>query len=195
MNFLSTMDTLYTTKLTLPSFSWPLGGVICYLVIIFGLQEIMKKYEPFKFKWLLFVHNMALMYFSLGLVIGISHSLISLLRSGYSMYDLYCGGDTLLNNPHAIALYNWCYLFYASKYYEFFDTLFLVLKKKPLSFLHVYHHASVVLICWLALHDEITMVNYFSFFFYILFLKNLSLIHILLNRDGSLVIITHWFTL
>lgn len=33
------------------------------------------------------------------------------------------------------------YIFYLSKYYEFVDTFILVLRKKPVIFLHVYHHA------------------------------------------------------
>lgn len=34
------------------------------------------------------------------------------------------------------------YLNYLLKYYEFIDTILLVLKKKPIQFLHFYHHAS-----------------------------------------------------
>ena len=41
------------------------------------------------------------------------------------------------------------FIFYLSKYYEFLDTILLVLKKKPLDFLHCYHHAIVPTGCWL----------------------------------------------
>ena len=45
-------------------------------------------------------------------------------------------------------VYFWSYIYYLSKYIEFVDTLFKVLKRKPLDFLHVYHHAVVALMCF-----------------------------------------------
>lgn len=46
-------------------------------------------------------------------------------------------------------LWFWSYIYYLSKFYEFFDTILLLLKAKPASFLHVFHHAGVVLMSWL----------------------------------------------
>jgi len=39
------------------------------------------------------------------------------------------------------------YINYLLKYYELLDTLFLVIKKKELQFLHVYHHALTLMLC------------------------------------------------
>jgi len=52
------------------------------------------------------------------------------------------------------AVANLMWLFYVSKIWDFWDTAFIVLGKKwkQLSFLHVYHHFSVLLICWLQLN-------------------------------------------
>jgi hypothetical protein len=46
-------------------------------------------------------------------------------------------------------LYYWSYIYYLSKYYEFLDTVLLALRKKPTTFLHVFHHAVVVIMAWL----------------------------------------------
>jgi|UniRef100_A0A7S2E8Q4 hypothetical protein len=52
---------------------------------------------------------------------------------------------------------NLLWLFYASKIWDFWDTIFIVLGKKwrQLSFLHVYHHTTIFLFYWLNAH-----VNY-----------------------------------
>ena len=42
----------------------------------------------------------------------------------------------------------WIFLFILSKIAEFGDTVFIVLRKSPLNFLHWYHHITVMLYCW-----------------------------------------------
>lgn len=44
----------------------------------------------------------------------------------------------------------WVFLFIYSKIPELIDTVFIVLRKKPLIFLHWYHHVTVLLFCWSA---------------------------------------------
>ena len=43
-------------------------------------------------------------------------------------------------------------MFYFSKLIQFLDTLFFILRKKDsqITFLHVYHHASMLFIWWIA---------------------------------------------
>jgi hypothetical protein len=56
--------------------------------------------------------------------------------------------DYSQNNP---PIANLLWLFYVSKVWDFWDTIFIVLGKKwrQLSFLHVYHHLTIFLFYWL----------------------------------------------
>lgn len=45
----------------------------------------------------------------------------------------------------------WAFCF--SKLPELVDTVFIVLRKQPLIFLHWYHHASVLIYCWFSYQD------------------------------------------
>jgi fatty acid elongase 3 len=46
------------------------------------------------------------------------------------------------------------YIFHLSKYYELFDTLLLVVKRKELLTLHVYHHFAMIWVTWSWLVDD-----------------------------------------
>ncbi|CAO2813252.1 unnamed protein product [Amaranthus hypochondriacus] len=50
----------------------------------------------------------------------------------------------------------WAYIFYLSKILEFIDTLLIILSKsiKRLSFLHVYHHSTVLIMCYIWLYTS-----------------------------------------
>eukprot|EP00386_Alphamonas_edax_P005987 GDKI01019525.1.p2 GENE.GDKI01019525.1~~GDKI01019525.1.p2 ORF type:complete len:148 (+),score=36.30 GDKI01019525.1:1-444(+) len=52
-------------------------------------------------------------------------------------------------------------LFCVSKIFEFGDTMLLVLKKKPVIFLHLYHHFTVSLYAWHAMYCNVSFGNHF----------------------------------
>ena len=47
-----------------------------------------------------------------------------------------------------------CWLFYISKWVDYLDTLFIISRSKwrQLSFLHMFHHSSIIALSWLAMH-------------------------------------------
>jgi len=60
----------------------------------------------------------------------------------------------------------WVQLFVLSKFPELFDTFFIVVNKKPLIFLHWYHHITVLLFCWYSYITYFTGAIYFVFMNY-----------------------------
>jgi len=50
----------------------------------------------------------------------------------------------------------WLYIYYVSKYYELVDTFLLILKNKQLIFLHVWHHAIMLLYTWILVEYKFT---------------------------------------
>ena len=61
-----------------------------------------------------------------------------------------------LDKEYALGVSGGCWLlvFIFSKIPELLDTLFLILKNRPIKLLQWYHHVSVMLFCWLALATE-----------------------------------------
>ncbi len=49
-----------------------------------------------------------------------------------------------------------------SKFFELVDTVFLVLRKRDVIFLHWYHHVTVLLYCWHGLANRVANVFWFS---------------------------------
>ncbi|RVX66478.1 hypothetical protein B0A52_09709 [Exophiala mesophila] len=118
-------------------------GLVAYYVIIFGGRELMKNRQAFVLNGPFMVHNFYLTFISgILLALFIEQLLPTVVRGGiFHAICEYNGGWT----RQLVVLY---YLNYLTKYLELIDTLFLVLKKKPLTFLHTYHHGATALLCY-----------------------------------------------
>lgn len=113
-----------------------------YLTIFTGYQW-MKNREPFKLSTLFKIHNLMLTAVSGALLVLFLEQLVpSLWNNG--LYKCICSSpgwsDKLVvlyyvstRDPRARTLTNRTQLNYLTKYVELLDTVFLVLKKKPLS--------------------------------------------------------------
>lgn len=132
----------------------PVIGIVVYLTVIFSLRRAMRDRPPIKLRYLIFLHNVFLCVLSAAMGIGIvvevvrvlvnppkstSTSLLSTSTAGFR--EVLC--DTSGNLMSGRMAW-WMYIFYVSKYYEFIDTVIMVLTKRPLNFLHVYHHCIVL---------------------------------------------------
>jgi len=151
------MDYIYNKEYTYSPFHpipyLPLGSIVVYLLIIGVLHRFMRNRKPFELTFLLGLHNLFLCLWSLLMFSGLIYRVFSVVR-GFGVYAAYCG-TTFREEDEKLVF--WAQMFYLSKYYELLDTVFVVLRKKQLTFLHVWHHCAVVFVCWLAVRDEISM--------------------------------------
>jgi len=128
-------------------------GFCAYYAVIFGVQAIMRKYniKPIQLKWIFFLHNCILSIVSLALLSGFAYNLIPMIRKHGILYAL-CHGDSYTQQMELLY-----YLNYLVKWWEFVDTVFLVLKRKKLEFLHVYHHSFTMVLCYVELVGRVTV--------------------------------------
>lgn len=111
-----------------------IGG---YIVSLPLLQSFMKGTKPLCLSKFMIVHNLFLMLASAVLSIGITYFIAKDVYS-FGFHHAICSADSH-DNPYLHLFY---YINYLLKYYEFVDTYLIILKKRPLIFLHWYHHAS-----------------------------------------------------
>ncbi|OIW30333.1 fatty acid elongase [Coniochaeta ligniaria NRRL 30616] len=117
--------------------------IVIYYTIIFGGRELMRNRQPFKLQSLFLIHNFYLTVISgLLLALFIEQLLPTVARGG--VFHAICDVKGGWTQP-LVVLY---YLNYLTKYLELLDTCFLFLKKKPLTFLHCYHHGATALLCY-----------------------------------------------
>lgn len=121
------------------------GVVVLYLLMCFFGPKLMKSVNPFELRPVLAIWNGLLCLFSiLGMVRTAPFLIGRLMTESYK--DTICSNATEAYGHGAVGL--WTMLFILSKVPELGDTVFLILRKRDVIFLHWYHHATVLLFCW-----------------------------------------------
>lgn len=95
------------------------------------------------------LHSLTLFILSLIMAVGCT---LSILHSSNFHHSICFPPHTRPTGP----LFFWAHIFYLSKILEFIDTVLIILSKsiQRLTFLHVYHHATVVVMCFLWLQTS-----------------------------------------
>ncbi|CCF34310.1 GNS1/SUR4 family protein [Colletotrichum higginsianum] len=142
------------------TFSGTMAMVVLYLVVIFGGREVMRNRKPLELNALFKIHNLFLSLLSGALLVLFVEQIVpSLWRGG--LYENICG-QSGWTQPLVLLYYvsfqteslekteahPEMQINYLTKYYELIDTVFLMVKKKPLTFLHCYHHPATALLCF-----------------------------------------------
>ena len=132
---------------------WPMsdlasvaGVVVAYLAFVLVGPRVMKGRPAPNLYGLKFAYNISQMVLCAYMCV---EAALLAHRHGYTLYPT-CVPFAARDPPVARLLW----LFYVSKIWDFWDTVFIVLGKKDrqLSFLHVYHHTTIFAFYWLNLH-------------------------------------------
>lgn len=161
-SYLQEIETRYTAQ---ELQSWtnghirlPIYGTIAFLLMISILPRIMRSYKPMDLRSLLFFWNMGLAIFSLFASIRMIEQVRSEMSSGLTSSSVrknICSLGT--DNVSSL----WMYLYTMSKFIQFGDTFFLIVRKKRLTFLHLWHHGVVLGFMWLQFSSGAPALKYF----------------------------------
>lgn len=114
-----------------------------YLVLVLG-PRLMANRKPLQLNAVLVVYNAIQVIFSVFM-------LWEHLMSGWLQeYSYKCQPVDYSHSPTALRMANLCWWYYLSKFTEFMDTIFFVLRKKDnqVTILHLYHHTVTPLETW-----------------------------------------------
>lgn len=109
--------------------------------------KLMEKRKPMDLRNFLVVYNLFQTIFSTWIF-------YEYLQSGWwGHYSFRCQPVDYSNNPLALRMARTCWWYYISKFTEFFDTLFFILRKKyqHVSTLHVIHHGCMPFSVWMGM--------------------------------------------
>ncbi|XP_068979264.1 very long chain fatty acid elongase AAEL008004-like isoform X4 [Bombus flavifrons] len=128
--------------------SSPFPTLFICLSYVYGVKvlgpKLMENRKPFQLKNTLIIYNLFQMVFSAWLFYE------SLMGGWWDQYSFRCQPVDYSNNPTAVRMVHACWWYYFSKFTEFMDTIFFVLRKKNdhVSTLHVIHHGCMPMSVW-----------------------------------------------
>lgn len=140
---------------------YSLYSTFIYILVIFSLQDWMKGRKKLELRVPLIIWSGGLAIFSImGCVRQYPDLKYSISEFGFDFSV--CRVRTGMGGEAGL----WGFLFAISKLVELGDTLFVALKKKPMPFLHWYHHVTVFVYCWYCFAYPSASIRWFCFMNY-----------------------------
>ncbi|XP_068610558.1 very long chain fatty acid elongase 6-like [Brachionichthys hirsutus] len=138
--------------------NWSKSFMFCglYAALVFGGQHFMRARPKLNLR-------RPLALWSLGLAV---FSIIGAMRTGVYMLHILTNGG-FRESVCDVSFYRapvskfWAYAFVVSKAPELGDTMFIILRKQRLIFLHWYHHITVLLYSWYSYKDQVAGGGWF----------------------------------
>ncbi|XP_056636835.1 elongation of very long chain fatty acids protein 6-like [Diorhabda sublineata] len=128
-----------------------------YVFVIFGGRYWMQNRPKFELRTLLVAWNLMLATFS---IMGACRTLpeFTHILTHHGLYHSICI-PSFVEQDKVSGF--WAWMFTLSKLPELGDTVFIVLRKQPLIFLHWYHHITVLLYSWLSYAETSASARWF----------------------------------
>lgn len=146
---------------------------LVYFMLVRVLKAMFKNRKALDLRPVIVVHNFFLTVVSTALFAGFVMVMLEKVQQ-YNAWELICS-EAMHNDGRLHALY---YLNYLVKWYELLDTMFLIVRKKEVIFLHEYHHAATLWLCWIQMDQHSTVqwvpiiinlfVHMFMYYYYML---------------------------
>jgi fatty acid elongase 3 len=133
----------------LSAWHWPVILCTFYLISVYSLRNYMRDKPKWDLYWIRVFHNAFLSFASFVMVLGVIKEVYHL-YTHYGIESLICDESRRQSEGN---MFFWYYVFFLSKFYEFIDTYILCVRKKPITFLHCFHHFITAFLCWVGLYS------------------------------------------
>lgn len=117
-------------------------AVVYVVLVVGGVKYMMKREKCDLRKPLICWSSLLAMFSILGMMRTVPELYHGWTQHGFT--HTICNPSYLFESPTSF----WVAAFTVSKVFELFDTAFIVFRKQHLSFLHWFHHATVMVYCW-----------------------------------------------
>lgn len=132
-------------------------AAIAYLPLVKLLQLVWKPLPALNLKYWRFIHNLAFCIFSTIGAVELTPTMINTITTARNFEDTVCIGYFMTRDESF-----WVIIFVASKLIELFETFYFVVEKKPIPFIHWYHHIMTFIFSSWALYLKDTAVLYYT---------------------------------